>query len=379
MPVFEFGVWSTDNLLPDPGPPPSQSIATNQTNGNQQIGDTFTIGTQDSEIIVIEDNENGVFEDDTDTPQFLDQPLTIGGFSYPAGTQVQNEFYLTTDQVDSNGDPILIIVLRFQPPTGGLTTTAYTLTAPLPDGTTFTITGAVNNPTGPGSPPYPDFICFAAGTMIQIAGKEEIPIESLVPGDLVATLDNGLQPVRWVGCRTLDAVSLYRKPKLRPIRIKAGALAEGVPERDLVVSPQHRLFLRSKIATRMFDTNEVLIHARHLLGMPGVAVAEDMETVTYVHAMCDDHEIIEANGALAETLYTGTEAMKAMSRAANREIDEIFGEAPYLDRSLARPTPVGKLSRKLIQRHVKNGKPLVPRFFSMERRPSGSIPVNRHP
>lgn len=355
MPIFEFGVWPTGNLIPGPS---SGSIETNDLNGQPFVGDTFTIGTQDSQNILIEDNENGVFEDNTNTPQFLDAPLSISGFDYPAGTQVQNEFVLETDQLDSNGDQILIIVLRFQPPVGGLSTTAYTLTAPLPDGTTLEITGATNNPTGASAPAYPTFICFAAGTLIQ-TGEEEKPVETLKPGDLVLTLDNGLQPIRWIGSRSLDADELREKPNLRPIRIKAGAVAEGVPKRDLVVSPQHRLFLRSKIARRMFDTTEVLVHARHLLGLNGVEVAEDMDSVTYVHAMCEDHEIIEANGALAETLYTGTEAMKAMSSDANQEIREIFGEVPYLDRALARPTPPGKLSKKLIARHVKNSKSLV--------------------
>ena len=355
MPVFEFGVWSTTNLIPGPS---SGSIETNDLNGQPFVGDTFTIGTEDSQNILIEDNENGVFEDNTNTPQFLDAPLSIGGFNYPAGTQVQNEFILETDQLDSNGDAILIIELRFQPPVGGLTTTAYTLSAPLPDGTTLEIIGATNNPTGSSAPAYPAFICFAAGTMIKTDAKERT-VESLAPGDLVLTLDNGLQPIRWIGRRSLDANELKENPNLRPIRIEAGALAEGVPNRDLVVSPQHRLFLRSKIAERMFNTTEVLVHARHLLGLEGVAVADDMDSVTYVHAMCEDHEIIQANGTLAETLYTGTEAMKAMSPAATQEIGEIFGEVPYLDRALARPTPPGKLSKKLIARHVKNSKSLV--------------------
>ncbi len=358
MPVYEFGIWLTTNLIPDSGPPPSQGIATNQTNGNQQVGDTFTIGTQDSETIAIEDNENDNFEDDTDTPQFLDAPLTIGGNTYPAGTQVQNEFTLVTDQLDSNGDFIQIIVIRFQPDVGGLSTTAYTLTAPLPDGTTFTITSAINNPTGTGAPTYPSFICFAAGTMIK-TDDGEVAIEALTPGDLVMTLDNGLQPIRWIGHRSLCSAELSERPNLRPIRIEAGAFAEGVPLRDLILSQQHRMFVKSKIAERMFAADEVLVHAKHLLGLTGVEIAEDIHSVTYIHLMCDDHEIIEADGALAETLYTGTEAMKAMSSASRQEIDEIFGETPYLERPLARSTPIGRLSKKLIERHVKNGKSLV--------------------
>jgi hypothetical protein len=356
MAFFEFGIWSTSNLL---GGSP---IGTNQTNGNQQNGDTFTIGTEDAQTIVIDDQEDGLFQDDQDRLQFLTEPLSINGFTYPAGTQVQNEFILVTDVPDPDGGFVQIIVLRFDPPGtpggSGLSTTAYTLTGAIPDGTSFTITSTIGNSTGTGAPSYPSFICFAAGTMVQ-TDKGEIAIESLTPGDLVMTLDHGLQPISWVGQRTLNASELEEYPNLRPIRIKAGAFAEGMPARDLTVSPQHRLLVRSKVAMRMFDETEVLVHAKHLLGLAGVEIAGDMPSVTYVHVMCDDHEIIHADGTLAETLYTGSEAMKAMSPAAREEIAQIFGDVPYLDRPLARPTPKGQSSMKLIERHVKNAKPLV--------------------
>lgn len=360
MPVFEFQVFALTNLIPEAGPPPSQGIATNQTNGNPQVNDTFTIGNESGVTIAVEDNQNGVFEDDLPTPQFLDAPLTVGAFSFAEGTQVQNEFFLETDQLDADGDPILIIALRFQPASGGLTTAAYALTGPLPPGTTFSITDATNRPVGATGVPYSDlFICYAAGTMITVGGTKEVPIESLKPGDLVETLDKGKQPVRWIGSRTLCKDTLRDCPKLRPIRINAGALADGVPARDLVVSPQHRIFLKSRIAERMFASKEILVAAKHLLGVPGVEIAEDVQSVTYVHCMLDDHEIVQANGAFAETLYTGTEAMKALSPEARDEIDAIFGGTPFLNRSLARPDTKGRRAKKLIERHAKNNKCLV--------------------
>jgi len=356
MAVFEFGVWSTSNLL---GGSP---IGTNQTNGSQQVGDTFQIGTESAQTISIDDQQDGLFQDDLDTLQFLTEPLSINGFDYPVGTQVQNEFILVTDVPDPNGGFVQIIVLRFDPPGtpggSGLSTTAYTLTGSIPEGTTFTITSQIANVTGTGAPPYPTFVCFTAGTMV-LTDKAEVAIETLAPGDLVATLDHGLQPVRWVGARTLGKTALDENPNLRPIRIKAGALGAGKPARDLKVSQQHRIFVRSKIAMRMFDACEVLVHAKHLLGLTGIEIAQDVPSVTYAHVMCDDHEIIQANGAFAETLYTGTEAMKAMSPAARAEIAQIFGEVPYLERPLARPTPKGRLAKRMVARHVKNAKCLV--------------------
>lgn len=306
--------------------------------------------------------KTGFFQDDLDALQFLTEELTINGFTYAVGTQVQNEFILTTDVPDPNGGFVQIIALRFDPPGtpggSGLSTTAYALTGPIPEGTTFTITGTIGNSTGTGAPPYPTFVCFAAGTLVQ-TDTGDVAVEALSVGDLVKTLDHGLRPIRWIGDRSVPAEELDENPQLRPIRIKAGAVAPDVPARDLLVLPQHRMLVRSRIAERMFEQAEVLVHAKHLLGIPGVEIAYEVETVTYVHLMCDDHEIILAEGAFAETLYTGAEAMKAMSEDAHREIEQIFGELPYLERPLARPSPKGRLSRKLVARHLKNGKTLI--------------------
>ncbi|MFA8440869.1 Hint domain-containing protein [Yoonia sp.] len=196
-------------------------------------------------------------------------------------------------------------------------------------------------------------VCFAEGTQIK-AEDGIIPIEKLCVGDRLATRDHGLQTIRWIGKRVLGPDALATHPNLQPIRIAAGALGAGRPSRDLVVSPQHRIVVRSKIAVRMFDAEEVFVPAKHLLGLNGVSIATDITTVIYYHLLCDDHEIIEADGALAETLYTGTEAMKAMTPEARKEIALIFGEHPWEDRPLALFCPKGKQAKRLVERHIKN-------------------------
>ncbi len=200
-------------------------------------------------------------------------------------------------------------------------------------------------------------VCFADGTLIG-TDRGLRPVEALRIGDVVQTLDHGLQPLRWIGHRHMDAAILAAKPNLRPIRIKAGALGENTPARDLVVSPQHRILLKSKIAIRMFDTQEILVPAKQLLAVDGIDVADDLEHVTYHHILCDSHEIVEADGALAETLHTGTQAMNAMSAKAKQEIADIFGDLPFMNRPLARMNPKGKQARHLVARHLKNAKPL---------------------
>ncbi|NHF73124.1 Hint domain-containing protein [Paracoccus xiamenensis] len=205
-----------------------------------------------------------------------------------------------------------------------------------------------------------DVVCFGDDALIQMADGSSRAAGDLAVGDEVMTRDAGAQPIRWVGKRQLGASELNDRPNLRPIRIHANALAENVPERDLIVSPQHRMLVRSKIAKRMFGAHEVLVAAKQLLEVDGIEIAADMAEVTYVHILCDDHHVVTANGAEAETLYTGEEAMKAMGPAARREIYAIFPELrDNPPRPAARHLSSGRMARALAKRHVKNSRCLL--------------------
>ena len=103
--------------------------------------------------------------------------------------------------------------------------------------------------------------CFTSGTQIETPNGPRA-VETLSVGDEVLTLDHGPQHIRWIGTRHLSRDDLIAKHKLLPVRIKAGALGNGLPHRDLLVSPQHRMLVRSAIAVRMFDAKEVLVPAR---------------------------------------------------------------------------------------------------------------------
>ncbi|WP_278878529.1 Hint domain-containing protein, partial [Paracoccus yeei] len=204
--------------------------------------------------------------------------------------------------------------------------------------------------------------CFAGGTMI-LTEAGEMPVERLVPGTRVMTRDNGLQELRWTGSRVVDAAMLDQNPNLRPIRIAAGALGNGLPRRELIVSPQHRVLVRSRIAQKMFGAAEVLVAAKQLLQIDGIDIATDLESVEYFHFLFDRHEIVLSEGAETESLYTGPEALKAVGPAACEEIFAIFPElrdmpedhAPQGARLLAS----GRQGRKLAVRHAQHQKALV--------------------
>ncbi|MEM7189541.1 MAG: Hint domain-containing protein [Pseudomonadota bacterium] len=213
-----------------------------------------------------------------------------------------------------------------------------------------------------------DAVCYAAGTLIATAFGD-LPVEKVRPGFLVQTLDNGLQPVRWVGQRKLSATELSENPHLWPIRIAAGALGQNMPARDLILSPQHRVLVCSSIAERVFGSREVLLPAKKLVGMPGITVEQRPENVTYVHLLCDRHEIVLAEGAPGETFYLGRQALKTLDTAARAEIETLFpdlanAETPPLP---ARPIARGKRVAKLVMRHRKNRQPLLPADLSSKR------------
>lgn len=205
-------------------------------------------------------------------------------------------------------------------------------------------------------------VCFASGSMIETASGPR-PVQSLRVGDLVMTRDHGMQPLRWIGGRLLRTADLEAAPNLLPVRILAGALGAGCPAQDLTVSPQHRMLLRSPIAARMAGSDEVLVPAVQLVGMPGITRCTAKGGVGYWHLMFDRHEIVFANGAESESLYLGKMAVKALSPSARAELRAIFPdlmrEAEGDPRPLARPIMRGAPLKKMLERQTRHGKPLV--------------------
>ena len=136
--------------------------------------------------------------------------------------------------------------------------------------------------------------CFAAGTLIRTL-QGEIPVEALRPGDRVAVMsDARLRTVRWVGHRRVDA-SHYSKPEeIWPVRIEAGALADGVPRRAVRLSPDHAIYAEG-----------VLIPAKALVNGRSIRQVR-ANLIDYWHVELSQHDILFADGLPAETyLDTG--------------------------------------------------------------------------
>ncbi|WP_288948168.1 Hint domain-containing protein [uncultured Paracoccus sp.] len=210
------------------------------------------------------------------------------------------------------------------------------------------------DPTMQGAP------CFTPGTLIEtLSGPRTV--ETLAPGDLILTRDHGFQPLRWIGRVRLDGKRLDLCPNLRPILISQDALGPDLPQRDLIVSPQHRALLRSAIARRMFDAEEILVAATHLTALDGIRPLCPKDGVSYLHLLFDRHELVLSNGCWTESLLTGPQALRAFSSAARREIFALFPElAVGHFPPAARPVVPGRKGRQLVQRHMKNRRAFLP-------------------
>lgn len=163
-------------------------------------------------------------------------------------------------------------------------------------------------------------VCYASGTLIATP-TGDVPIESLSVGDKVTVSDGAASEVRWIGKRTVKA-----QENLAPVRIKQNALASGVPQRDLLVSRQHRMVVSSDFAEEKLGTKDVLIPAIRLTDLPNINVDTSFEKIEYIHILFEKHEVIFAEGAASESLFPGPEAMKALPVAAQKELCTIFPE-----------------------------------------------------
>ncbi len=167
-------------------------------------------------------------------------------------------------------------------------------------------------------------ICFTPGTPIATP-TGEIEVQDLRVGDRVFTRDNGAQEICWIGTKTLSAADIARQNALRPVLIRAGSLGNDLPERDIMVSPSHRMLITSDQARIYFDEREVLVAAKHLVGRPGIERAP-VAPVSYIHFMCQHHEVVLASGVWSESFQPGDQAMSGLAEAQRRELYSLFPE-----------------------------------------------------
>ena len=146
-------------------------------------------------------------------------------------------------------------------------------------------------------------VCFGKGTAIRTP-RGDVLVEDLRVGDLVTTMDNGPQKIRWINTRSYDARQMQKGSHLHPVLIKRGTFGA---ERDLLVSQQHGVLVG--------QSGDSFARAKHLAdAAKGVRIAKGKKSVTYVHLMFDDHQVIFAENVPSESFYPGPMALTQMSK-----------------------------------------------------------------
>jgi hypothetical protein len=197
-----------------------------------------------------------------------------------SGTTVYQCTYLG-EVTDNNGDPIGIV---FSVPDNGV---IFASNGSYVSGTTFNYEPGVAY----------DVPCFVTGTLIRTPAGD-VAVESLQQGDAVTVTDGRTAAIRWIGRRTVNTRFADALTAM-PIRIKAGALGEAAPSRDLLVSPDHALLV-----------DDVLIHAGALVNDVSIVRETAMpESFTYYHVELADHALILAENLAAETFIDNASRM----------------------------------------------------------------------
>src|SRR5207248_6117905 len=132
-------------------------------------------------------------------------------------------------------------------------------------------------------------VCFCRGTMIETE-RGEVAVEELAVSDRVKTLSGALKPIVWIGFGR-DRVTRANR-MARPVIVRAGALADNVPVRDLYLTHGHALYV-----------DGVLIPVENLVNHRSIVWAETARVVEYYHIDLEDHDVVLANGTPAETYY----------------------------------------------------------------------------
>jgi hypothetical protein len=299
-----------------------------QGDGSHLLGKTITLNTLNVTETFILDNDANF--DDNDNTQSLDGAQTINGVTYASGTRVEAEYRLVLQDPDGNLYTVLGYNVNNSNPAYATVEGLAFVGPPAgwpPAGVPLTVVQTAEGPGSFGQPPIPyDQLvvpCFTPGTRIRCPGGPR-RIESLAPGDLVCVQGAGPQPLLALLRTHVDAALA---PQLAPVTIRAHALGPGRPVRDLTVSPQHRILIRSARADLMFGSPAVLVAAVHLVNGATIRQAAP-GPVTYLHLVFKDHHIVWAEGVETESFLPAA-AMADAPPALRAEIATLFpGHAP---------------------------------------------------
>lgn len=132
--------------------------------------------------------------------------------------------------------------------------------------------------------------CYCPGTRIMTPTGERT-VEDLAIGDLILTASGQERPIHWIGRRAYDPVFAFGNRDILPVRFTAGSLGNGLPKRDLTVSPLHAMFLDGYLIPALHLVNNHSIHQ----------ITRPENTISYIHIELESHDVLLAEGAASES------------------------------------------------------------------------------
>jgi hypothetical protein len=360
--LAKSGVTITRDL--DGNPPIQGDVIGNALNGNAfswENPSDLSLTFSGPLVAITFDDADGILRDDpfsgsTVIDQRLTEAVTIDGVTYtpndettrwknPAPVNVENEYEVTL--FDDGGTAYRMVGVSI---TQGYVTKVVGVTfdgAAPPPGTTLHYIRGVSSYGGSGQTmTIPDeVVCFLAGTPIETPDGPRA-IEDLAAGMSVLTLDNGARPIRWIGRRTVCGLG-----RLAPVRIGAGVLGN---RRDLYLSPNHRVLLRSGAAELCFGSHEVLVPAKALVD-GGAIRRVPMLRADYLHLMLDGHQMVFSEGIATESLFTGAMTQDILDAEALAELRAIFPDIDAVAPELSHMGLTLTEARYLTQGHARGG------------------------
>ena len=186
-------------------------------------------------------------------------------------------------------------------------------------------------------------VCYFPGTLIRTPSGD-VPVEKLAIGNDVVTFAGATMSIRWIGRNTVS--TRFADPlRVLPIRIRAGALGDNQPERDLLVSPEHAVLV-----------DDILVQAAALVN--GVSIIRERnvpEVFTYYHVELIEHALILAEGLPAESFVDNIHRMAFDNW---HEHEALYGESPIREMQFPRAQSYRQVPIEIQKRVVERGEML---------------------
>ncbi|WGI20808.1 Hint domain-containing protein [Amylibacter sp. IMCC11727] len=187
-------------------------------------------------------------------------------------------------------------------------------------------------------------VCFTQGCNI-LTAFGDMPVERLQVGDLVHTVDNGLQPIRWIGSREMSRTRLQVAPQSQPVLIKKDTFGPYLPAQDIWVSQQHQMLLETEDAQSLFRLDSVLAPAKALVNGDTIQLDEQSAGVNYMHILFDEHQVVFVDGIPSESFYPCPASLLSLTDEDRQQVFQIMPHLEY------HPLSYGPMARPSVTIH----------------------------